>query len=80
MLTPQFERAGLPEDHGISLEVSKDGQLWWAWRRTITGWHLGIGAIAPPPDEWFYEHPEPPAKPPGEYEQWSQWGADSKNW
>jgi hypothetical protein len=26
------------------MEVRNDGRAWYAWRRTITGWALGIGA------------------------------------
>lgn len=42
------------------MKVRGDGQAWFAWRRTTTGWVFGIGAKGPPPSEWFYEGPEPP--------------------
>lgn len=81
MLQPQFERAGLPSEHGITLQVAENGRSWWAWRRTVTGWCLGIGAAGPPPDEWLYDGREPPSGPPSENERgWSQWGRTAKNW
>jgi len=81
VLAPQFERAGLPEDHGIELYVSDDGQSWWAWRRTVTGWCFAIGAAGPPPDEWLFDGPQPPQGFPGQDETWgARWGIDARNW
>ncbi|MEK6328772.1 MAG: hypothetical protein AABM66_14790 [Actinomycetota bacterium] len=72
---------GLPEDHGISLSASPDGQAWWAWRRTLTGWCFAIGAASPPPDQWLYDGPEPPTGFPGLDTAWGErWGLDAKNW
>jgi hypothetical protein len=45
-----FSGYGLPPDPGITMKVSKDGQAWYAWRRTVTGWCFAIGAAGPPPD------------------------------
>ena len=42
-----FTRCGLPKDHGIAVRVAKDGQAWYAWRRTVTGWCFAIGAAGP---------------------------------
>lgn len=81
ILKSRFERCGLPPDHGISLWVADDGQSWWAHRRTVTGWCFAVGAAAPPPDEWLYDGPEPPAGPPGGDAAWGErWGPDAKNW
>lgn len=81
VLMPRFEHCGLPPEHGISLWVADDGQSWWAYRRTITGWCFAAGAVAPPPDQWLYDGPEPPAGPPGEDAAWGErWGLDAKNW
>lgn len=81
ILQPRFEAYGLPGDHRISLWVADDGQSWWAYRRTVTGWCFAVGATAPPPDQWLYDGPEPPAGPPGEDEAWGErWGIDAKNW
>lgn len=72
---------GLPEDHGIHLNVAQDGQSWWTWRRTITGWCFAIGAAGEPPDEWFYDGPEPPSGFPGQDPAWGErFGIDAKNW
>lgn len=76
----QFERAGLPDDHGIELRITSDGQSWWAWRRIVTGWCLGVGADGPPPDEWNYDQPDPPDGPPSDEKHWTRWGADAANW
>lgn len=71
----------LPDDHGIELCVSDDGQSWWAWRRTITGWCFAIGATDPPPDQWLFDSPEPPSGFPGDDPAWGErWGFDAKNW
>lgn len=78
MLAP-FE--GLPEDHGIELSVPPDGQSWWAWRRTITGWCFAIGAAEPPPDQWLYDGSDPPSGFPGEDPAWGgRFGVDAANW
>ena len=81
ILQSRFERCGLPADDGISLWVADDGQSWWAYRRTVTGWCFAIGAAAPPPDEWLYDGSEPPTGPPREDAIWGErWGLDAKNW
>lgn len=76
-------RHGLPEDHGITLKVSVDGQAWIAWRRTVTGWCFAIGAAAPPPDEWTFDGPEPPDGFPGEDPAWGDTpysDSSDRNW
>jgi hypothetical protein len=81
ILKSRFERSGLPPEHGISLWVADNGQSWWAYRRTTTGWCFAGGAAAPPPDQWLYDGPEPPAGPPGVDTAWGErWGLDAKNW
>ncbi|QBI21767.1 hypothetical protein ER308_20875 [Egibacter rhizosphaerae] len=70
---------GLPEDHGIHMHVTADGQCWWAWRRTITGWCFAIGAAEEPPDQWLYDGPEPPEGPPGHDPQWGDGPFDLAN-
>lgn len=71
----------LPEDHGITLHVAEDGQSWWAWRRTITGWCFAIGSEGPPPDQWLHDGPEPPTTFPGRDPAWGErWGLDAVNW
>lgn len=58
--------SGLPDNHGIVMRVSRNGQAWWAWRTTPSDWVLGIGANSGPPDQWFYEGIEAPTSSPGE--------------
>jgi hypothetical protein len=72
---------GLPDDHGINLNVSNDGQAWWAWRRTVTGWCFAIGANEIPPDQWLYDGADPPNGFPGKGPVWGdRWGLNAKNW
>lgn len=63
---------GLPDPHGINIKVRKDGQAWYAWRRTVSGWSFGIGAGTAPPDQWFYDGPEPPDGYPGTDPSWGR--------
>ena len=70
MFGNDFTSDGLPKESGITLKVSRDGQSWYAWRRTVTGWCFAIGAAGPPPDQWEYDGPEPPQRFPGEDSAW----------
>jgi hypothetical protein len=65
LLAPHFLADGLPASHGIAMDVSNDGQAWFAWRRTVTGWCFAIGASGPPPDQWEFDGPDPPTGFPG---------------
>jgi hypothetical protein len=68
-----FVRDGLPKEHGVVMIVAEDGQLWYAHRRTVSGWYFAIGATAPPPDQWHFDGPEPPVGFPDEA-SWSRFG------
>ena len=70
VLGDDFTRHGLPRESGITLHVAQDGQSWYAWRRTVTGWCFAIGAAGPPPDQWTYDGPEPPKGFPGKDSSW----------
>ena len=70
VLGDDFTRHGLPRESGITLHVAQDGQSWYAWRRTVTGWCFAIGAAGPPPDQWKYDGPEPPKGFPGKDSSW----------
>ena len=70
VLDDDFTRHGLPKESGITLQVARDGQSWYAWRRTVTGWCFAIGAAGPPPDQWTYDGPEPPKDSPGRDSAW----------
>lgn len=71
---------GLPDDHGIHMHVRKDGRAWYAWRRAVTGWVFAIGASGPPPDQRFYDGPEPPDGYPGSDPAWSKPHERGPNW
>jgi hypothetical protein len=71
----------LPDDHGIQMRVAEDGQRWFAWRQTVTGWCFGIGAAGKPPDQWLYDGAQPPPGFPGSDRAWGdQFGLDMANW
>lgn len=70
ILDGDFVRQGLPRESGIKLHVARDGQSWYAWRRTVTGWCFAIGAAGPPPNQWRYDGPEPPRGFPGQDTSW----------
>lgn len=76
-----FERHGLFEPHGIVMHVPKDGQAWYAYRRTVGGWVFAIGAAGPPTDQWKFDGPEPPNGLPGEDPAWGSTPfTDPLNW
>jgi hypothetical protein len=82
-LRPQFTTQGLPADAGITVNVAENGQSWYAWRRTVSGWCFAIGAAGPPPDQWTYDGPEPPSGFPGEDSAWGSGavsGENNRNW
>jgi hypothetical protein len=71
----------LPEDHGITMDISDDGQRWFAWRRTVTGWCLAIGAASRPPDQWLYDGADSPVNFPGVGKEWGDsFGIEAENW
>jgi hypothetical protein len=61
---------GLSEDHGITIMVSRNGESWFAWRQTVTGWCFAIGSAGPPIDQWYYDGPQPPRGYPGRDPAW----------
>ena len=69
-LNDAFTSYGLPRESGIRLHVAEDGQSWYAWRRTVTGWCFAIGAAGPPPDQWTCDGPGPPEGFPGKAKSW----------
>jgi len=83
ILDNDFTQFGLPKESGITMRVSEDGQSWYAWRRTVSGWCFAIGASGPPPNQWTYDGPEPPNGFPGKDPAWgdSPFSMDaSRNW
>lgn len=65
-----FANKGLPEGAVITMHVSEDGQQWWAWRRTASGWVFAIGAKEAPNDRWEYDGPDEPSGGPGIDHAW----------
>jgi hypothetical protein len=70
VLLEDFTRHGLPDDHGITMRVRKDGQAWYAWRRTPSGQVLGIGMNEGRDNEWLFDGEEPPTGFPGSDPTW----------
>ena len=60
-----------PEDE-ITMTVARSGKSWFAWRRTVTGWIIGVGAAGPPPDRWSWEDRELPEGPPRRGTNWKK--------
>lgn len=71
-LSNDFISQGLPLDSGVTMKIAKNGQAWYAWRRTVTGWCFAIGSAGPPPDQWEYDGPEPPRSFPGKDRRWGE--------
>jgi hypothetical protein len=83
IMSNDFSRQGLPQEHGITMRVRRDGKAWYAWRQTVTGWCFAVGAADPPPNQWEYDGPEPPSGFPGEDRAWGDGPFDfetSRNW
>jgi hypothetical protein len=54
LVTP-MDRKRLPREHGLHIEVARDGLAWRAWRATPSGYVLGIGANSTEPEiNWVY--------------------------
>lgn len=78
-----FAAERLPDPPGIEMRVSKSGQKWYAWRRTVSGWVFAIGAAGPPPDLWEYDGADPPSGFPGDDAAWGlrpMGGVANRNW
>lgn len=81
LVASQFVRDGLREDHGIVMNVAVDGQSSYAYRETVSAWYFAIGASGPPPDQWCYDGPQPPAGFPDD-DSWSRFGVgeSARHW
>ncbi len=60
-----------PENE-FTMTIGRTGKTWFAWRRTVTGWVIGVGAAGPPPDRWSWEGREPPTEPPRPGSDWKK--------
>jgi hypothetical protein len=67
----EFSQQGLPEPHGIVMKVRKDGQAWYAYRTTPSGYTFGIGASEEPPSQWFWDGSRPPSGYPSKKLGWT---------
>lgn len=79
-LSAEIKRRGLAEGREVGLRVSRSGQSWFAWRRTPSGWCFAIGAAGAPPDEQYFDGPEPPLRYPGADPAWRQFDDQGTNW
>jgi hypothetical protein len=76
-----FSRQGLPGDHAITMKVRKDGQAWYAYRKTPSGRVFGIGADGAPPSQWFYDGTKAPQSYPAAGPGWSSFmESDRPEW
>jgi hypothetical protein len=76
-----FSQQGLSEPHGIVMKVRKDGQAWYAWRETPSGYVFGIGASGAPPSQWYSDGPQPPRGYSSKKSGWtSSMEPDSPEW
>ncbi|MCC2313474.1 hypothetical protein [Cellulomonas xiejunii] len=68
-----FTRRRLPEAHGVESRVTREGQQWWAWRTTVSGWVLGVGLEADGGRfvERMYAGSVPPPEGPGGLDRWA---------
>ncbi|KAB7746559.1 hypothetical protein GA707_03490 [Nostocoides sp. F2B08] len=79
-----FMRRGLPANHGIEQRVSADKQEVAYWRRTVSGWVLGLGIVAQRGGafgEYLYAGQDAPAGLPSEDEGgWFAHGETPPDW
>ncbi len=82
-LVDSFDRFDL-DPSSIHVEISEDGQSWYAWRKTVGGWCFALGADAQPPDQWEYDGQERPVGFPGQDPSWGDRphaaGSVNTNW
>ncbi len=65
-----FQVAGVVGDPGIVLVIRTDGQAWYAWRRTASGWCFAIGCVGQEYRIWRCDGPNPPSAFPGQAPEW----------
>lgn len=68
-LMVDVERHGLPTEHGIVVEVAKNGQVWRAWRHTPGGAVLGTGG-AERLSQFYFQGEVQPTGWPGSSPEW----------
>ena len=60
LVAADSKQLAFASDSPIVSKVRKDGQAWYAYRRTPSGHVFGMGADGPPPSQWFYDGTTPP--------------------
>lgn len=83
LFNDDFTNQGLMKPSGIVMKVSRDGQRWYAYRYTVSGWCFAIGASGPPPNQWEFDGFKPPCGFPGKDPSWGDGPFDAtvnKNW
>ena len=68
-----FEQKGLSEPHGIELRVRQDGQAWFAYRKTPSGFCFGVGARGAPGSQWVYSGRPRPSGFPSDRGGWADY-------
>lgn len=63
------EKYGLPTDHGFTVQVAQDSQVWRAWRMTPGGAVLGIGGTERR-SKFYFQGEAPPRDWPGDSTNW----------
>lgn len=69
MVISPVSKWGLPDEHGIFVETTRDKKKWRAWRKLPSGWVLGIGGTGRF-DEYRYSGALPPTTWPGDANEW----------
>ncbi|WP_026535380.1 hypothetical protein [Arthrobacter sp. H14] len=67
-----FARQGLGDPHGIVMKVKGDGKAWFAYRRTSSGYHFGMGAVGDPNSLWCYDGERPSTDYPSGKGGWTK--------
>lgn len=62
---------GLPEDHGVVLRSRRDGQGWFAYRQTPSGYWFGVGARRERDHRWYYDGHRMPVGLPTRRDGWT---------
>lgn len=72
VFTDYSSQSGLPRPSDVVVRIADDGQAWFAWRRTVTGWVFGAaGSGAPSASlEYHYDGPDPPMDFPVRDQRW----------
>lgn len=80
--TADLVKRGLPVDHQVRMDISKDGDIAWFWRRTVTGWVLAYAVALDDGNmvDWYFSGPNEPSGPPGADWSWSERSVRATDW